>query len=167
MRRSSRYVPALTLFVALAMACSDDPTGTENGPLAGLSQRAGSDSLGNPLPPAPTNPTPGTFRGQVLGPCGSSCTGDTLATSPRVAGVVVKAYPVTGGTQASPTLGEVAATVTTGADGKFQLPQLTGEFVVTFTPPSTSPYAGVWVTAHTSTQSDDYPWWVILPFKPD
>ncbi|NUQ12035.1 MAG: hypothetical protein HUU26_06880 [Gemmatimonadaceae bacterium] len=82
--------------------------------------------------------------------------------------MIVRAYPVTGGTPASPKLGAVEATVTTGADGKFQFPQLSGgEYVVTFTPPASTPYAGVWVTAFTSAQSDDWPWWVILPFKPD
>ena len=166
MIRTPRFLLALALLAGLTLACSDDPTGSNNSPLDGLAQRAGSDSLGNPLPEEPSTPTPGTFRGQVLAPCGNSCTGDTLATAPRVSGVVVKAYPVTGGTQASPTLGAVAATVTTGSDGKFQLPELAGgEYVVTFTPPSSSAYSGVWVTAHTSTQSDDYPWWVILPLK--
>lgn len=167
MMRTPRFGLSLALLAGLTIACSDDPTGTEQNPLSGLSQRTGSDSLGNPLPPAPANPTPGVFRGQVLAPCTGSCTGDTLATAPRIPGVVIKAYKVMGGSAANPTLGPVAATVTTGADGKFTLPELPGgEYVVTFTPPPTTNYAGVWVTAHTSSQSDDYPWWVILPFHP-
>ncbi len=152
-----------TLTAGLAVACSDDPTGSETSPIAGLAQREGSDSTGNPLPPPPTNPTPGSFHGTVLGPSAPGSGGDTLATAPRVADVVVKAFPVTGGTQAEPTLGPVAASVTTGADGKFQLPTLAGgTYVVTFTPPSNSIYGGVWVTAATSATSNDWQWWVVL-----
>jgi hypothetical protein len=70
---------------------------------------------------------------------------------------------VTGGTEAVPTLGPAAATVTTGADGKFELPTLAGgTYVVTFNPPASSIYGGVWVTAATSATSNDWPWWVIL-----
>ena len=62
-----------------------------------------------------------------------------------------------------PTLGAAAATVTTGTHGKFQLPTLAGgTYVVTFTPPATSIYGGVWVTAATSANSNEHPWWVIL-----
>jgi hypothetical protein len=168
MMRVTRYAPLFALFAGLTIAaCSDnEPTGSQDGPLAGLAQREGSDSLGQPLPPQPPNPQPGVFRGFVLAPCTSGCTGDTLATAPRIAGVVVKAYPVTAGSgTANPTLGDLAATATTGSDGKFQLPSLTGEFVVTFTPPASSPYGGVWVTAHTTFVSDEYPWWVVLPLK--
>lgn len=167
MRNTKGMSWSLLAAAILAMACSDS-TGSNSSPLDGLAQRTGSDSIGNPLPGEPTAPTPGTFRGFVLGPCGSACTGDTLATSPRVSGAVIKAYPVTGGSPANPTLGPMEATVTTGSDGKFQLPPLAGgEYVVTIEPPSSSPYSGVWVTAFTSSQSDDYPWWVILPYKPD
>ncbi len=159
------FAPAAALLAALAVACSD-ATGSENSPLAGLTQKTAADSVGNPVPGEPPAPTPGTFHGNVLGACASSCTGDTLATSPRASGVAVKAYKVTGGTASDPTLGSAEATVTTGSDGKFQFPQLSGgEYVVTFTPPSSSAYRGVWVTAHTSDQSDDRPWWVVLPRK--
>src|SRR6185503_8915143 len=104
--------PAFALLIALtsgfAIACSDnDPTGTENDPLAGLSQRAGQDSTGNPLPPAPNTPVAGGFHGTVLGPSTPGSGGDTLATAPRISGVVVKAFKVTGGTQADPELGPV------------------------------------------------------------
>jgi hypothetical protein len=162
MIRIARPTLALAAIAAFALACSDDPTGTDNSPLAGLTQREGGDSVGNPLPPEPTNPTPGSFHGTVLGQAEPGSV-DTLANAPRISGVVVKAFPVTGGTQAMPTLGPVEATVTTGADGKFQLPELSGgEYVVTFTPPSSSIYGGVWVTAFTSAQSNDHPWWVVL-----
>lgn len=155
----------LALATGVLVACSSDsPTGTTDTPLAGLSAREGNDSIGNPLPPQPANPTPGSFHGTVLGQSESGATGDTLATAARVADVVVTAYPVTGGTVANPTLGAAEASVTTGADGKFQLPELAGgEYVVTFNPPASSIYGGVWVSqAFTSAQSNDLPWWVVL-----
>ena len=145
----------------LAVACSDNPTETEESPLAGLAQRDGRDSIGNPLPPPPSTPVPGGFHGTVLGPS-TGVTGDTLATAPRIAGVVVKAMKVTGGTQAEPELGPVEQTVTTGADGKFALTLSGGDYVVTFTPPASGIYGGVWVTASTSATSNVHPWWVIL-----
>lgn len=164
MQRLAR--PGLLLLVfctGLAIACSDDPTGSEDSPLAGLAPRTASDSIGNPPPPPPTNPTPGSFHGTVLGPSEPGAGNDSLATAPRVAGVVVSARLVTGGSEADPDLGPVAASVTTGADGKFQLPTLSGgTYVVTFTPPANSIYGGVWVTSTTSATSNDWPWWVVL-----
>ena len=146
----------------LAVACSDDdPTGTDDSPLAGLAQQSGKDSVGNPLPPKPATPVPGSFHGTVLAPS-TGITGDTLANAPRISGVVVKAMKVTGGTQADPELGPVEQTVTTGADGKFALTLSGGEYVVTFTPPASSIYGGVWVTASTSATSNNWPWWVSL-----
>jgi hypothetical protein len=155
---------ALALIAGSLVACSSEkPTGVVNSPLAGISQRDGSDSIGNPLPPGPVTPTPGSFHGTVLGPSEPGAGNDSLATAPRVAGAVVTAYPVTGGTAAAPTLGTAEASITTGADGKFQLPTLAGgEYVVTVNPPASSIYGGVWVTAFTSAQSNDWPWWVVL-----
>jgi len=80
--------PVLSLVVALTAglfvaACSDSPTANQNSPLTGLAQREGKDSTGNPLPPPPTNPTPGSFHGIVLGPSAPGST-DTLATAPRI-----------------------------------------------------------------------------------
>jgi len=147
----------------LSVACSDSTSNSDDSPLAGLAPRTASDSVGNPPPPPPANPTPGSFHGTVLGPSLPGAGNDSLATAPRVSGVAVVAYLVTGGSQADPTLGPAAASVTTGADGKFQLPTLSGgEYVVTFTPPANSIYGGVWVTSTTSATSNDHPWWVIL-----
>lgn len=166
MKRIAR--PALlrlifSLMTGLTVACSDSPTESENSLLAGLAQREAADSAGNPVPPPPTNPVAGSFHGTVLGPSQPGAGNDSLATAPRVSGVVITAYPVTGGTEANPTLGPAAGTVTTGADGKFQLPTLAGgNYVVTFTPPANSIYGGVWVTAATSANSNDHPWWVVL-----
>lgn len=146
----------------LVVACSDDPTEPEASPLAGLAQRDGRDSTGNPLPPPPSTPVPGAVHGTVLGPSEPGQGVDTLATAPRISGVVVKAFKVTGGTQAEPELGPVEQSVTTSADGKFALTLSGGDYVVTFTPPANSIYGGVWVTASTSATSNDWPWWVIL-----
>ena len=165
MQRAARpvFLFAFVITAGLAMACSDSYSGSDNSPLAGLAPRTASDSVGNPPPPPPANPTPGRFHGTVLGPSQPGAGNDSLATAPRVSGVVVTAYLVTGGSQADPTLGPAAASVTTGTDGTFQLPTLSGgEYVVTFTPPANSIYGGVWVTAATSATSNDYPWWVTL-----
>ena len=151
----------LALTSGLAVACSDDPVETEDSPLAGLAQRDGRDSVGNPLPAPPLSPIAGGFHGTVLAPS-TGITGDTLANAPRISGVVVKAFKVIGGTQADPEVGAVEQTVTTSADGKFALNLSGGEYVVTFTPPANSIYGGVWVTGSTSATSNDWPWWVIL-----
>ncbi|HEX9562931.1 MAG TPA: hypothetical protein VF981_03140 [Gemmatimonadaceae bacterium] len=163
MTRKTRPTFALAILATLALACSDNPTASENSPLAGLTLREGTDSVGNPPPPEPTNPTPGSFHGTVLGQSEPGAGNDSLITAPRVADVVVTVFPVTGGEPGAPTLGTAEATVTTGADGKFQLPTLAGGmYVVTFNPPGSSIYGGVWVTAATSAQSNDHPWWVVL-----
>ena len=147
---------------ALAVACSDDPTETGNSPLAGLAQRDGRDSIGNPLPTPPATPVPGGFHGTVVGPATPGPGVDTMATAPRISGVVVKAFKVIGGTQAEPELGALEQSVTTGDDGKFALMLSGGEYVVTFTPPANGIYGGVWVTGATSATSNTWPWWVVL-----
>jgi hypothetical protein len=173
------FLLTLSLIAGLAVACSDDPTGPDDGsPLDGLIAQAGRDSVGNPVPPPPTNPgnhpdtanyppppanpVAGGFHGTVLGPSTPGQGVDTLATAPRVAGVVVSAYKILGGTTAEPDLGPVEQSVTTGADGKFALSLSGGHYLVTFTPPANGIYGGVWVTSTTSANSNDWPWWVIL-----
>lgn len=156
------FLLTFSLLAGLFAACSDNPTEPEESPLAGLAQRDGRDSVGNPLPPPPSNPTPGSIHGTVLGPSQPGGGNDTLATAPRVSGVVVKAFKVIGGSQADPELGTAEQSVTTGADGKFSLTLSGGDYVVTFTPPASSIYGGVWVTGATSLTSNEWPWWVIL-----
>lgn len=161
--RSSGSILALALLLSLAACGSDDTTGSPSSPLSGLSEAAGKDSTGTSVPAPPTSTTPGYFRGTVLGPSAPGATGDTLATAPRVSGVTVTAYPRLS-TDPVPDVGPAAASVVTGSDGKFQLPQLPGgEYVVTFTPPAGSIYAGVWVTATAYSGSAEWPWWVVLP----
>jgi hypothetical protein len=159
------FVLILALTSGLTVACSDDPSGPESSPLAGFSQQQGRDSVGNSLPPAPSVPTAGGFHGTVLAPSGSHTPGqDTLATAPRIAGVVVNAYKWQAGSYEGdkPVLGALEQTVTTGADGKFALDLSGGDYVVSFTPPANSEYGGVYVTASTSANSNQWPWWVIL-----
>jgi hypothetical protein len=161
-RLSARpFALLIGLGASLAIGCSDSPTEAEDSPLSGLAQRDGRDSVGNPLPPPPSTPVPGGFHGTVLGNSEPG-TVDTLETAPRVAGVAVKAYKVIGGSAAEPELGPVEQSVTTSADGKFALTLSGGNYVVTFTPPASSIYGGVWISASTSATSNDWPWWVIL-----
>ena len=144
----SRSAPSLVLLASLLVACDEnDPTRSGSSPLSGLSQAPGKDSTGSPPPPPPAIPTPGYFHGTVLGPSAPGAGNDSVATAPRVAGVVVTVYPRISSSSATPDVGPAAATVVTGADGKFQLPTIAGgEYVVTFNPPAGSPYGGVWVT---------------------
>jgi hypothetical protein len=170
MMRLTRPGIVLAILAGFAVACSDDPVSSDDSPLAGLTERTGNDSVGNPIPgepTEPTTPTPGFFRGTVLGQAEAPGGGvDTLETAPRVSGVVVTAYPLLGGSSPDYDLGDAAATVTTGADGKFSLPELPGgDYVVTFAPPSSSTYRGIWVTAYIFEQSGEHPWWVVLPKK--
>ena len=166
MRMSGLSRLALGLFAGALVACgSDNPTASDDSPLAGLTKTEGRDSTGTSVPNPPTPGTPGYFRGTVLGPSVPGAGNDSLATAPRISGVVVTAYPrLSDGVP--PEVGAAAATVTTGSDGKFQLPTLSaGEYVVTFNPPSGSIYTGVWVTATAYAGSSEWPWWVVLPKK--
>jgi hypothetical protein len=162
---STKAIFTMALLAAFAACGSDDPTGSPSSPLNGLSQTEGRDSTGTSVPSPPPNATPGYFRGTVLGASTPGSGGDTLATAPRVAGVTVTAYPRLS-TDPIPDVGAAVATVVTGADGKFQLPTLPGgEYVVTFTPPTSSIYSGVWVTTTAHSGSSEWPWWVVLPKK--
>jgi hypothetical protein len=141
--------------VVLASACSDS-SGPQQSPLDGLNHFAGTDSAGTPPPPPPSGTlTPGYFQGTVIGPSAPGAGGDSLATAPRVAGVVVSAYLEL---ESDP-----VARVTTGADGHFSLPALPGgSYVVTVAPPLESGYGGVWATAPIHEASHLHPWWVVL-----
>jgi hypothetical protein len=160
---SSRLVAMALL--GFVVACGDDATGTPpTSVLDGLTQSTARDSGGTTIP---NNGTagPGSVRGTVMGPSNGSG-GDTLATAPRVPGARIAAFAITGGTQANPTLGPEVTSATTGADGKFTTASLPGgSYVFTITPPSGSPYAGVWVTTTINASSSTWPWWVVLPRK--
>jgi hypothetical protein len=162
-RRTLARVAGLAIALFTIAACGDTPTDAPLSPLAGLTESIAGDSTGNAAPTMPAADGPGYFHGTVLGPSPVGATGDTLASAPRIPNVVVTAYPLISANGAEVEVDEAAATVTTGADGKFSLPTLPGgHYVVTFTPPADSPYGGVWSTAMAHTTSHDYPWWVVL-----
>jgi hypothetical protein len=172
----TRLVIALVLIASAAVACVDKPTGIEVSPLAGLQRLEGdsaggppTDSAAGPPPdsassPAPNPSAPGYVLGTVLGPSAPGAGNDSLNTAPRIAGVVVTAHPrVAPSAGDSIGVGSAVATVTTGADGKFQLPTLPGgEYIVTFVPPPNSGYGGVWVWGPINDRSHAWPWWVVL-----
>lgn len=161
-----RRLFALVFLGALAVitACDDKGlTDANRSPLAGLARADGTDSLGNAPPPA-TDLESGYFRGRVLGQADPIPGQDSVETAPRVAGVLVRAYPRMDANDASPELGPATASVTTDVNGDFQFPLLDGgAYVVTFTPPDESIYSGVWVTAVAHSASHEHPWWVVLP----
>ena len=163
-RISLRFLFASALAAAVSVACSGNgPTSGTPSPLFGLTQSPARDSTGGSPPPPPVDPTYGTFHGTVIGLSVVGGGPDTIATAPRVAGVVVTAFPRIGTSTNPVSVGPAAATVVTGADGKFQLPTLAGgEYVVTFNPPAGSGYGGVWVTSTASSASNNFPWWVVL-----
>src|SRR5262245_20291605 len=147
------------------MACSDGAAPIEGGPITGLAKSTLTDSAGTTPPPAPSTPTAGYFRGVVRGSEGAQGP-DTLGTSVKIPNVRVAAYPRLASSPGETKTGPLAASVLTGSDGAFNLPELAGgEYVVTFTPPEGSKYSGVWVTATAHSQSSQYPWWVTLPVK--
>ncbi len=167
---ANRYVSlrvAAIVGVAMSLtACDAMIAEPSRSPLDGLAYATGADSAGNAPPAAPSGPlAPGFVRGTVLGPWdGTGSSNDSLSTSPRVAGVVVAAYLLPeGGTVSKDNLGDVVASTVTAADGTFTLPTVDGgSYAVTFTPPSGSPYGGVWVTASIHATSHEFPWWVVL-----
>jgi len=164
--RSPRVVLAASLLAALAVACTEstEPNQTVD-VLAGLTETAPQDSAGAPMTPPPGGAGAGYFRGYVRGPNAPGTDGDTLATSPRIGGVVVHAYPITGySAGGTPLLGTLAGEVTTNAQGEFTFPTIPGgEYVVTFRPPAGSAYQGMWVTGPIHPTSHTHPWWVTLP----
>lgn len=167
MSRPVRFLAPRLLAVLSIVACESATDGSPRSPLAGLTQSAARDSAGTSIPTGTAGTTGDGFaRGTVIGPSAPGAGNDSLNTAPRIAGVRVAAYKVLGGTAANPVLGAEAAAVVTGTDGKFTLPTLPGgEYRVTFTPPSTSVYAGVWVTGALHSGSSTHPWWVTLPRK--
>jgi hypothetical protein len=153
-------------YAAMTAGCADKPTQPEASPLAGLSAGVVQDSGGTEPPGPPAAPTPGHFRGTILGHEPAAPGTDTLALFPRLANVRVTAYPVLQSNGSQPQLGPEAASVVTDSEGVFQLPTLAGgEYAVTIIPPQGSVYAGIWVTSIAHAQSADYPWWVVLSRK--
>lgn len=163
--RTARIAFTATLLALVAVACSETtaPDGTQ-AVLAGLIGSTTQDSAGNAAPPPAGGAGTGYFRGYVRGPNAPGAGGDTLATSPRIAGVIVRAYPITGSGPSGPQLGALAGQVTTDAEGAFTFPSIPGgEYAVTFHPPAGSGYLGIWVSGPIHPTSHEHPWWVTLP----
>ncbi len=161
--QSARFTITLLITVVLAVSCTDATGPRSRSPLAGLDAGIQLDSAGNPLTPPVGPVAPGYFHGTVRGPNVPGIGGDTLGTSPRIANVAVKAFPIVAQDGANLTLGPLAASTTTNAQGKFTLPELPGgAYAVTFTPPAGGAYSGVWVTAQANAESHLWPWWVTL-----
>lgn len=152
--------------IAILAACSSDPAGP-NMPsvLDGLIESVARDTLGNP-PPAPPTPTPtgsGEIHGTVLGQSEPGGVIDTLETAPRIVGATITVYPVLDDSPLE--LDDPVATVTTGADGKFETPALdAGEYVITVEPPASqaATYHGQWIRGFIHGTSFEHPWWVVL-----
>ncbi len=156
--------------LAFAAACSDSPQEPAlSSPLSGLVAQPAVDSTGSGIG-QPATLGPGSVRGTVLAPSSPGAGNDSLSTATRIAGVVIRIYPVVGDPAvASPTLGSQVATVTTDANGRFQTPVIDGSqgwHVLTFTPPTGSGYQAVWARTQFGSQSADFPWWVTLPRTP-
>lgn len=157
---------SLALATLAVFACSGDGTSPTPSPLASFSHVDANDT-GSTTPPGTIEP--GSFHGNVLGlPVTSG--GDTTSNSTRLAGLKVTAYPYLGELNAdgTPKIGAQAASVTTDANGQFQLPTLAGgTYVVAFAPqpPSDASWRGGWTLGTTSAQSNQYPWWIYLQHK--
>ena len=156
--RSPFAAVALVLVAGLFAACAhDSSTAPTGGPLAGLNETTSNDSASTTNQ---SNSGPGYFHGTVLG---TPTPGpDSMATAPRIANVSVTIYQevrTAAGIQAGTEMGSVL----TNTAGQFTLPMLpAGDYVVTFVPPSDSPYHGMYASGPLNGNSPDYPWWVVL-----
>lgn len=168
-RSRFHWLPVLLLALAAACGSATDST-PDASPLVGLSGIDAVDSAGHgvsvPLSPQGS----GYVRGTVLAPSPPGAGNDSLQTAPRIAGVVIRIYPIVGNPiGANPTLGALLTTVTTDANGRFQTPVIDGTagwHALTFTPPASAGYQAVWARTQFWTGSSDTPWWVTLPRVP-
>ena len=161
-RSASLLVLAAAAMVGAA-ACSDKPTTPiDPSPLTGLSRGESNDTIGT-VPPPPAQATPGSFHGYVLGPGTGP---DTMATAPRLEGITVTIYPYSGYVGNQPNVGDAVATMVTDANGWFESPVVDGgEYAVSFVPPASSIYRGMYVTTTIHAGSSGGNWWIILPRK--
>ena len=146
MSRGMRSTFFALLGAAAMMACAEGgvapPTGEK---LTGF-------SVGEIKDTAITGGTPGTISGpgpvEVGGTVKGVGTGsDTMATAPKLADVVVKAYKFRGYSGNEVLIGDEVGSLATNADGWFGYISLApGKYVVTFTPPASSAFRSIYVT---------------------
>jgi len=161
----------LATVIAVAAACGDSPQApTPSNPLNGVVAQSAVDSAGNGIDQPLSPQGSGKVRGTVLAPSAPGAGNDSLNTATRIAGVVIRIYPIIGSPDvATPTLGPLEATVTTDANGRFETPVISGAqgwHVLTFTPPAGTGYQAVWSRTQFWSQSAERPWWVTLPRTP-
>ena len=166
----SRTGASVLLLLVAAVACDGSVGPDQRNPLRGVRQVSAADSTGSGVP-QPLSPIgSGSVVGIVIGPSAPGAGNDSLLSAPRIVGVVIRIHPVLGDDDpAAPTLGPVVATLTTDANGRFTTPVVGSTslgHVLTFTPPSGSPYAAVWTRTQFWSNSAATPWWVMLPRVP-
>jgi hypothetical protein len=158
LNRSRLYVITAAVAIAAAACGSESIAGPTGNPLTGLKETTTHDSNTS----NPGGSGPGYFHGTVLGQSAPGGGTDTLATAPRIANVKVTIYQGVQ-TASGVTTGTEQGSVVTDASGQFTLPTLPGGlYVVTFVPPTGSPYHGVYAFGTLSSVSGTYPWWVVL-----
>ena len=169
MSRGMRSTFLAALASCAVMACSEQTTLPKPGDkLTGFSVGEIQDTTitgGSPGAQTGTNPIQagGIVRGVGEGQ-------DTMATAPKLAGVVVKAYKHLGYSGNEVLIGEQVGSLTTddnGWYGYFTLPP--GSYVVTFTPPANSAFRSIYVT-HDSPGAPPgstivHTWAIFLPRK--
>lgn len=157
-----KQLVGLSLVAVLGVAACNDGTSPVASPVTGLDRVATTDTGTTTPPPPPVGV--GSFHGVVRGY--QTGTPDTLSTVVVLEGVRVTAYARVATASDSIGVGPQGASVLTDASGVFQLPDLAaGDYVVTFTTPAGSKYAGGWTVATASATSNQSPWWIMLAEK--
>lgn len=159
MRAFVSFAAAVSL-IAIG-ACASDPVAAPISPLSGMSQSSSNDTV--VTPPNPSQPTPGSFHGNIIGRGPGT---DTIGTGVKIAGAKITVYPFLGYEGNEPKLGAAVAEFTSASDGTFQSPQIAGgNYAVTFVPPASSAYKGTWVTTTVHQHLNDGTWWIVLQPK--
>lgn len=169
MSRGTRSMLLAALTLGAVMACAETPITPEPG------ERLTGYSVGEIKDTAITGGSPGAQTGtnpiQVAGIVRGVGEGqDTMATAPKLAGVVVKAYKHLGYSGNDVLIGEQVGSATTDENGWYGYFTLApGSYVVTFTPPASSIYRSIYVT-HDSPGAPPnttvvHTWVIFLPRK--
>lgn len=169
MSRSLRSTLFAVLAAAAVTACAEEKLAPQPGDkLTGFSVGEIKDTAVTGGSPSTTNgPGPIQVGGIVKGVGVGS---DTMATAPKLEGVVVKAYKHLGYSGNDVRVGDEIGTLTTDANGWFgwfSLPP--GNYVVSFTPPASGPFRGTYVTYESqgapAGTTVAWTWGIFLPRK--